>query len=175
MESAEEHLANTGRKLEIQTEKLKTKIVPCTYAGCGVDLVVNVFYAPYKGKCQEHGGQKTSAIVSSHLTHVGNPESAKENGALGKLLCPICGNHLVIVRIEETSGWITFRCTDGSGLNSDQVRVEIEKGRQFCGTSIQIRPKWAAMEFRNYPTAMAELIKEFNVDQMVKHFDAIGL
>ena len=169
----EQHLADTGRKLETQTDKDKWKVIGCTFAGCETDLVVNVFYAPYKGKCSEHGDRTNKAVVASHLTFQTSTEDAKPNGALAQLLCPICNNPLTIINISET-GWITFGCTDGAGLTMAQVREKVDAGTKFCGTSIVVRPHWAAMEFKQVPSPLVELVHEFNVDQKVKYFDKAG-
>lgn len=172
--TAEEHREETGRNLEVQTDKDLWKIVPCTYAGCNVDLVVNVFYAPHKGKCNEHGDRKTSAVVASHLTFATSDAEVKPNGALAKLECPICQNPLVLLKIEEDTGWLTFGCTDGYGLTAKQVREKAEAGGKFCGTSITIRPHWSAMEFKTIPSRLTELVKEFNIDQKMRYFDKVG-
>jgi hypothetical protein len=169
----EEHLAATGRKLEVQTDKEAFKVVPCTYAGCGTDLVVNTFYAPYKGKCSMHGDRTNKAVVASHLTFQTSDEEIKPNGALAKLLCPICSNPLTILKIEEM-GWITFGCTDGAGLDWKTVRDKVNAGTTFCGTSITVRPHWAAMEMKQVPSALVDLVHEFNIDQKVKYFDKAG-
>lgn len=169
----EQHLADTGRKLETQTDKDKWKVIGCTFAGCETDLVVNVFYAPYKGKCSEHGDRTNQAVVSSRLTFQTGAEDVKPNGALAQLLCPICNNPLTIRNITEM-GWITFGCTDGAGLDWKTVRERVNAGTKFCGTSITVRPHWAAMEFKGVPSPLVELVKEFNIDQQVKYFDKMG-
>lgn len=164
------HLAETGRKLEIQTDKVKYKIVPCTIAGCNTDLVVNVFYAPYKGKCAEHGDKKPTAIATGHLV-MQSSEGAVPNGALAKLLCPLCQNPLMIVNITEDGGFITFRCTDGAGLSLKEVLRTLDSGKTFCNTSIQVRPNWGALEMTNIPPKWKELIEDLNIGARMEAYD----
>jgi hypothetical protein len=164
--STDEHRAKTGRGLEVQTDKEKFKIVPCTYAGCDVDLIVNTFYAPAKGKCEMHNGSSRTAVAVSHLTHVNPNVEAKENGALAKLLCPMCEMPLLLQSVAEDGGFMTFRCAEGTA-----TKVKDMATARRCGTSVQVRPNFAAMEMRSIPTKFAELVAEFNLDQKIAYFD----
>lgn len=166
----EDHSDETGRRLEVQTDKKQWKIVPCTYEGCDVDLVVNVFYAPHKGKCAEHGTKSPKAIATSRLV-VGGVD-AEPNGALAKLLCPICGLPLLIVNMSNDAGFITFRCADGSFSDMKELHDRQRKGGKLaCGTSVQIRPNWASMEINGIPTRFSEMAREFNIQQQLAYFD----
>lgn len=166
------HKANTGRDLEVQTDKEKYKIVPCTNAGCNVDLVVNVFYAPYKGKCNAHGDKKPSQIAASHLVHQSG-EGATPNGSLAKLQCPLCQSPLMIVKIND-AGWLTFRCTDGTHLTLKDVAKMHNDGTTspFCGAAIEVRPHWGALEMSEIPDKWKDLVEMFNIGARMEYFDA---
>lgn len=169
----ETHSEDTGRDLEYQTDKGKWKIVPCNYAGCNCDLVVNVFYAPHKAKCSMHGDRTNKAVVASHLTFATSDAEVKPNGSLANMLCPICQNPLVVIAVEEM-GWITFGCTDGFGLDWKTCRARVAEGTKFCGTSVTVRPNWSAMEFKKHPSELVDFLEEVNVNQKCKYFDKVG-
>lgn len=171
----EAHKAATSRELEIQTDKAAFKIVPCTHAGCNTDLVVNTFYAPAKGKCSAHNGKTKTAIAVSHLVH--DSPSATPNGALAKLLCPMCSMPMAIVKVAENGSSITFVCQDGVGVKWNEIeKAETERlrerGTSFCGCSVTVKPTWRAMEMRNIPTEFAKVVAEFNLDAKMRYFDA---
>lgn len=170
-ELAGPHHAATGRRLEIQTDKEKHKIVPCTHAGCDTDLLVNVFYAPHKGKCQAHSTNKPTAIATSKLVHQSS-EGATPNGALAKLLCPLCQNPMTIIQIHEDGGFITFGCTDGFTPFAVEANKMADSGKQFCGTSVQVRPRWRAMEFTKIPLEWQGLVEDFNIRARMVYFDS---
>jgi hypothetical protein len=161
-EHSDEH---DGRGLEIQTDKPLWKIVPCTYEGCDMDLVVNVFYAPYKGKCNRHSGKSPKAIATSRLVH--DSGNAEPNGALAKLLCPLCGLPLKIKAVDENVGWILLVCSDGMFSTTKDVA----QGKRHCQTSVRIKPDWKSMEMTNFPTRFREFITEFNIQQDLAYFD----
>lgn len=166
----EPHLAATGRHLEIQTDKAAHKIVPCTMPDCKVDLVVNTFYAPHKGKCEAHSGKKASTIATSHLVHRSS-EGAVPNGALANLLCPLCKNTMTIIQIHEDAGFITFGCTDGFTTSAVEANKLADKNIKFCGTSVQIRPNWRAMEFTKIPAQWQGLAEDFNIVARMAYYD----
>lgn len=171
----EAHRAATGRNLEIQTDKELYKIVPCTHAGCDTDLIVNTFYAPAKGKCSNHDGKTKTAIATSHLVH--ETPDARPNGALAKLLCPMCTMPMRIVNIAEDGRSITFNCSDGAGLKSrelDEARSRrlMDQGGEFCGTSVTVKPRQAWLDNRKVPTDLVKLVQDFNLDAKLRYFDA---
>jgi hypothetical protein len=165
--SPDEYRAKTGRGLEIQTDKEKYKIVPCTYAGCDMDLIVNTFYAPAKGKCSAHNGKGSATkIESSKLVHAAT--DAKPNGALAQLLCPICGMPMLVRSITEDGGFITFVCSEGTA----STIAEANDGRTVrCGTSVQVRPNWKWAEARSIPSRFRTVIESFNLDQKMTYFE----
>lgn len=171
----EAHHAATGRKIEIQTDKAAFKIVPCTYAGCDVDLVVNTFYAPAKGKCAHHSGKGIGTIAASGMIHA--TADAKPNGALANLLCPLCSMPLKVISINSVGSMpshITFACTDGTGIKDIELgkAMRVDQGG-FCGTSIVVRPKWAALEMDpiRKGSPFYDFAVAFNTDQKLKYFD----
>jgi hypothetical protein len=164
--SPAEHEALTGRGLEIQTDKEKFKIVPCTYAGCTVDLIVNTFYAPAKGKCSLHSGKTQNASAAASLVHSSEATPAKPNGNLAQLLCPLCGMPMLVLRIDESNGWITFRCADGFGSKVADI------GYEACGTSVTVKPDSAWAESKGIPSRFAALIEDLNLTQKIEYFDA---
>lgn len=166
----EVHLSETGRRLELQTDKERTKIIPCTHAGCDTDVEVTTFYAPYKAKCAAHGEKKASAIATSHLIHQSS-EGAVPNGSLANLECPLCKNTMTIVQVHDDGGFITFRCTDGFGYPLKEVIRRSESGPRFCGTSVQVRPHWGAMEMTSIPPKWAQLVEDFNINAKMEYFD----
>ncbi len=151
--TTDEHQAATGRRLEIQTDKAAFKIVPCTYAGCNTDLVVNTFYAPAKGKCSQHNGKSSSEIATSTLIHA-SPD-APANGALANLQCPICKMPMAIISISDTGRFVVFACTDGAGVKLDDAKeARALRPDGFCGTSVEVRIDWAALEMGKIPTRL---------------------
>lgn len=153
-----------GRMLETQTDKEMWKVVPCTYEGCDVDLVVNTFYAPYKGKCERHSGKAPRAIAVSKLTVGG--EEAPANGALAKLLCPICQLPMTIKNVSEDGGRITFVCTDGMFSTMKDVGK-----RKHCMTSVSVKPDYKAMEMTEIPNRFTEVVSNFNIDSKLAYFE----
>lgn len=165
----QEYKDETGHDLEIQTDKPLWKIVECTYAGCGVDLIVNVFYAPHKAKCAAHGTKSNTAVAASRLTFTSDTNGVVSNGALAKLLCPICQTPLTLFAIEQESGWLRFRCVDGFGKKGSEI-----EGKVFCRTSISIKPNWGSLEFMNIPSEFKKLVEDFNLDQKMKYLETVG-
>lgn len=157
-----------GRRLQIQTDKLTWKVIPCTHADCDVDLLVNTFYAPSKGRCEAHSTSSKKAIASSHLVKVS--AHTESSGSLAKIECPLCGNPLLVQRVDENTGNVVFRCTDGIDLTMKDIQG---LHRQPCMTVIVIKPGMAWAEQKVYPSALRDLIEDFNVSQRVNYYDKV--
>jgi hypothetical protein len=160
-----EYFENMERQLEVQTNKQEWKVVPCTHPECDTDLVVNTFYAPAKARCSQHGTAKAAAVAVG-VRAAAAQESGVPNASLGKLLCPVCQNPLTIYQIDDTSGFITFHCTDGSHFSARDA-----EGSHYCGTSVTVRIGGAWVDMRRIPTKFAQLVEDFNVGQKVEYFD----
>lgn len=179
----EQYLAEYGNPLEIQTDKDAWKIIPCTYEGCDVHLIVNTFYAPHKGKCASHGTKSSSAISSSRLT--ADNGTAQPNGALAKLLCPLCGKPMMLKSINEI-GHMTFVCIDGIEMTPKEYYAKMnaaaERNEQFftCNAAIIIKPRWAGLEMNQgyvwpqMPSTLKDMMDEFNLNQRMNYFEHIG-
>ncbi len=171
----DEWLEGSGRRLEIQTDKDAWKVIPCTSGGCDTDLVVNTFYAPAKGKCSRHDGSSSKAIATSRLVHTSVPENVVANGSLAKLDCPLCGNPLLVVKVDDSTGSISFRCTDGIDMTMSQIKEAHDRGvkTKACGTAIVIKPGLAWAEPKAYPARLGDMIEDWNVGQRVEYYDRL--
>lgn len=135
-----------SRRVERQTDKAATKTIPCTYPDCDVDLIVNQFYAPAKGRCSEHRGKPTESIrLLARVDRGDDAPEAAPNGALANLLCPICRHPLKIIRCPGNFGYIDFGCA-GKG----------------CGTAVSIKLQWSPMLVKNVTPELAQLVEIFN-------------
>lgn len=136
---------------EKQTTKLKTKTCPCKL--CGRPLIVNTFYAPDKARCSDCRGAGATASGPSAAIRaaVGGPVPedvvVEPNYALRDLRCMFDGNPMVVIRVNESMGWITFQC-------------------QHCQTAVELMPNWSPMVIPHVPEALKPIVAEFNDDQM---------
>lgn len=135
-----------GRRIEVQTDKAATKIIPCTYAGCNCDLVVTTFYAPAKGRCSEHRGHAPAAIRAAAVTYV-DPEAPPPppNGALANMECPLCKGPMTIEQLRDALEFIAYRCPE-------------------CNCAVTIKPHWGHTFVRGIPEAWREFVDHFNSD-----------
>lgn len=125
------------------TDKAKTKILPCSFSGCGVPLIVNKFESAARARCPDHQGRTSPAY------NPGRPESQHDtvptfNKALSRLACPFCEAELVLIRSDEV-GTMDFKCKTPD-----------------CATLISITPRFGQCIIPRAPKDLLPLIKEFN-------------
>lgn len=141
-------------RIEQQTDKDETKIVPCTYPDCDVGLEVTKFYAPSKARCSSHQGQ-TSTNIRKAVDMVGSDEErerAEPNRTLGDLRCPLCDKPLQVRRIRERVGTVTFVCRSRDG---------------GCNLVAEITPDWAPLMMDAVPEELAPFVAIFNARQQL--------
>jgi len=141
-----QHVPAPGRRIEVQTDKAATKLVPCTYAGCNVDLVVTTFYAPAKGRCKEHSGKPQQEMRNAAVVHI-DPEAPPPppNGALANMECPLCRTPMTIEQLRDNLGYIAYRCPE-------------------CDCATAIKPNWGHAFIRSIPPVWREFVEQFNTE-----------
>ena len=138
----------------LMTDKPKTKDCPCTYAGCINVCRVNMFYAPAKAKCPEHGGQAMTRqddgdFVELEVTKAETVEiEVLPNHRLRHLMCPIC---------EAEEPMEILACTEGG---------HIDFGCQECYMIVGLSFNWKPLQLRSIPDLLKPLVKTFNIKQV---------
>lgn len=137
-------------KKELQTDKKETKECPCTYPGCDVTCIVNLFYAPYKARCSAHKGKTSQAMraaaATTQITTAVEEKDIVPNGALAMLLCPLCHSALTLEQITNQAGFMTFVCS--------------KPGR--CGTVVTVKLNFAWAVVKAIPDAWKPFAEAFN-------------
>lgn len=143
---------NSALAPEIQTDKVKTKTIPCTI--CRRPLIVNTFYAPAKGRCSEHKAtpsafvaQVTTATAGEIAKAAAPAAPATPNRALQNCRCPFCHEAMVIIRVNDKMGFFTFKCNQ-------------------CKTAVEIMPAWAPMLIKSVPAHLKAVVDQFNTEAM---------
>ncbi len=125
------------------TDKKETKLLPCSFAGCGIPLLVNKFESKARARCPDHQGRTSPAYNpgSAESQHAGAPEF---NRALSRLACPFCEAELVLIRSDDI-GKMVFKCKTPD-----------------CATFIEIIPQFGPCIIPRAPKDLLPLIEEFN-------------
>lgn len=137
------------RKVEVQTDKSESKLIPCTYPDCTVDLKVNKFYAPHKGRCSQHGNAPAGAIRSLAAPTDSPDSPATPNRSLADLRCPLCDSKMKLIKINESSAAMSFACLSSFGR---------------CMAAVTITPNWGPMLMNDVPPAWKDFVEIFNID-----------
>lgn len=133
---------------EVQTDKAKTKEVPCTR--CARPLIVNTFYAPAKALCSDCRGEGTSVISPAMRAAIAPPapdEPTEPNRSLADLRCPFDDNPMILIRVQPVTGFTTFEC-------------------QQCMAAVQIMPEFSALLLAQIPDGLKPIVHELNCDQI---------
>lgn len=151
---------NSNNPPEIQTDKAKTKVVPCAVEDCGQPLVVNTFYAPARARCSRHRDAPINigveAVRSAEVAHsagvptqvIANlPVAPTPNHSLEKLCCPFGHGFMTIIRVDPKMGFLTFKCGE-------------------CKTAVEVKPAWAPLLMRTIPDALKPLVAAFNQEML---------
>lgn len=138
----------TEVKRELQTDKKDTKECQCTFPGCDTICIVNMFYAPYKARCAEHKGKTNRSVLAATVTQSAAVEErdVAPNGALAKLLCPLCHSQMTIDQATSRGSFIHFVCSRPGA----------------CGTTVEIKLNWAWAVVNSVPEVWKPFVEHFN-------------
>lgn len=133
---------------EVQTDKAKTKEVPCTR--CRRPLIVNTFYAPAKALCSDCRSEGTSSITPAMRAAIAPPapdEPVEPNRSLADLRCMFDDHPMILIRIEDGTGFMTFECPE-------------------CLSAVEVMPKFSPLLIAGIPEALKPVVDEMNRDQV---------
>ena len=137
----------------LMTDKERTKDCSCQHPGCFNICRVNMFYAPAKARCPEHGGRAMTRRASGEFIEFDTQPvetvevELSDNRKLGLLHCPICEDKPLEILACDEYGGIDFGC-------------------QGCQTIVSVVFNFKVMQMRSIPERLMPLVKEFNLRQV---------
>ena len=123
------------------TDKKNTKVLPCSYPGCGTQLIVNKFESSARARCPEHKGRTAPVYSPATKDEEDNPIPVDQS--LTRLACPFCHDaEMKIVRVTDM-GFMTFKCPE-------------------CYTAVEIMPQFGPAIIPVAPKELIPLMEKFN-------------
>lgn len=132
------------------TDKEETKLLPCSYPGCGVPLIVNKFESAARARCPDHKGQRGSVREFKAATDVIVEAEVPPNDALHGLSCPFHPDK-------------PMRITELIHNKKGFKRLSFDCREPDCLTYVQITPRWGPVAFPTVSKEFRELADAFNL------------
>lgn len=128
------------------TDKKETKLLPCSYPGCGHPLIVNKFESAARARCPDHKNVASSA----YREEVDDSDNVVVNRSLGQLCCPFHPEKpMSLLKVERTAKGRPFQFVFRCRLTE-------------CMTTVEIMPEWAPMVIPRHPPQFEKLVKDYN-------------
>lgn len=123
------------------TDKKNTKTLPCSYPGCGTQLIVNKFESSARARCPEHKGRTAPVYSPKVADEDDNPIPLDKS--LSRLACPFCHDtEMKIIRVTNIGG-MGFKCPK-------------------CFSLVEIVPQFGPAIIPVAPKDLIPLMKKFN-------------